>query len=76
MNAGMSMKQKCFNCKNKAVWWYMPGSDSPSNYYCDSHVPRGCSCNLSEDNSEPLDDQDRPYPCCEYDYDPDGFILE
>jgi len=36
----------CYKCKNKAVWCYMPGKDSPSDYYCETHVPRGCSCQL------------------------------
>jgi hypothetical protein len=72
----MLLKQKCFNCTNKSVWQYVPGKPSPSNYYCDLHVPRGCSCNLLEDGSENLDELGRSYPCCEYDYDPDGFILE
>lgn len=34
----------CYKCKNKAVWCYVPGKDSPSDYYCETHVLRGCSC--------------------------------
>lgn len=67
----------CIVCGRKADWFYMPGSES----YCDNHVPRGCSCNAelkegididSEEATnhanyyEPVDDQGRKYPCCEY----------
>lgn len=32
---------KCKNCDQPAVWFYMPGDSC----YCDDCVPRGCSCN-------------------------------
>lgn len=31
----------CFICGCKAKWSYTPGKE----YFCDEHVPRGCSCN-------------------------------
>lgn len=67
------MKYLCDQCKTLAVWNYAPGSGDT--YCCDSCVPRGCSCNLDEDNIEPLDDLGREYPCCEWDYNPKGFIV-
>lgn len=32
------------SCGKNATWLYMPSSDNYP-YYCDEHVPRGCSCN-------------------------------
>ncbi len=67
----------CCICGKKALWGYMPGTES----YCDKHVPRGCSCNdelkpgihidypeaLDHKNYiQKLDDQGRKKPCCEY----------
>lgn len=67
----------CIICGKKAKWSYMPGDEN----YCDSHVPRGCTCNASlkegidpdseeaknpESYIEELDEQGRRYPCCEY----------
>jgi len=43
----------CKICKEEiAVWFYMPSSSDPDRYYCDTCVPRGCSCNryYKEDN--------------------------
>ena len=37
----------CIVCGRKATWSYMPDSSN----YCDSHVPKGCSCN--DDTIEP-----------------------
>jgi len=40
-------KELCY-CNKKAVWWYMPGYSGKKEehpFYCDEHVPRGCSCN-------------------------------
>jgi hypothetical protein len=40
-------KEKCGKCEQKAVWWYAPGysgKQKEDSYYCDDHVPRGCSC--------------------------------
>ena len=47
-----------------------------NNYYCEDHVSRGCSCNMEEDGTQPLDDKGREYPCCEYDYNQDGYEAE
>lgn len=33
----------CLKCGGKAEWYYMPGDELDN--YCDSCVPRGCSCN-------------------------------
>ena len=52
----------CSLCSKKATWCYMPGVAS----YCDSCVPRGCSCNEDESGVEELDEQGRKSPCCEY----------
>lgn len=74
------MKQKCFKCGHKAVWYYMPddrhdepGYNRASKYYCETHVSRGCSCNMNDDGTQPVDDNGREYPCCEYDYDENGY---
>lgn len=45
-------------------------------YYCAGHVPRGCSCMINEDGTEPLEDDGRRFPCCEYGYDEKGFDYE
>ncbi len=41
----------------------------------DEELPRGCSCMMSD--SDPpeylLDDQGRKLPCCEFDYNKEGF---
>lgn len=37
------MEEIC-KCGEKAIWMYMPMSTG-NPYYCDSCVPRGCSCN-------------------------------
>lgn len=80
---------KC-KCGKMAVWHYTPSdrADNDRNY-CDNCVSRGCSCNLypkegvdldaeynSDDWYEPVDDQGRLFPCCEYDYDANGFREE
>lgn len=57
-------KEICDRC-GKAQWAYMPGTA----YYCNTCVPRGCSCNLIDE----LDEYSRPYPCCEYLFDVTGF---
>ncbi len=64
------MKRLCNKCNNLAVWCYMPGGDK---YYCEDHVPRGCSCMADDDGNPQLDEQGREYPCCEYDYNEKGF---
>lgn len=78
------MKIECDKCRDMAVWLYAPSDGT--GFYCDSHVPRGCSC-----NDVPLvlgarpghfgadimiryrDPQGREFPCCEYNYEEDGF---
>ena len=64
------MKIKCDSCGLKAVWAYMPNDKF---HYCENHVPRGCSCMTDEDDNYLKDEQDRLLPCCEYDYDINGF---
>jgi hypothetical protein len=62
--------EKCFI--RKAVWYYMP-SDSIG-YLCDECVSRGCSCNEDpETHEEYRDDKNRLLPCCEYDYNENGY---
>ena len=36
------MKALCKHCDAIATWCYMPGDS----FCCDTHVPRGCSCNI------------------------------
>lgn len=65
-------KHKCHKCDSMAIWFYAP--HKKENYYCDVHVPRGCSCNINPDTlEEDLDEQGRLYPCCEYWWDDQGF---
>lgn len=52
----------------------MPGS--LDDVYCDDHVPRGCACQMNDDDSMQLDDQDRELPCVEYDFDERGFYIK
>lgn len=74
------MKKRCFKCPAMAVWYYAPTPTANDSYYCDACVHRGCSCNLiaygdEEGSSDEQfkDDQGRLLPCCEYDYDQNGF---
>lgn len=39
------MKEKCSKCNNFAKWMYMPSEQDRDIFYCNKHVPRGCSCN-------------------------------
>lgn len=78
------MKDICDSCSNIAVWFYTPGNEE---YYCDKHVPRGCSCNFwppkinGEENwelpfeqwIESLDSSGRKLPCCEFTYSEIGW---
>jgi len=44
----MLEKHICTTCWQPATWYYDPYYDEKveiENYYCDSCVPRGCSCN-------------------------------
>ena len=66
------IKQKCYYCNNKATWLYMPcdyeknkktwwqiESIRKKDYYCDIHVPRGCSCNnIYEEDLDESDSKD------------------
>ena len=74
------LKDYC-DCGKIATWLYMPSYSGPqhNDFYCDECVPRGCSCNLeckdgncdnqATDNwYQPIDEQGRKYPCCEYFY--------
>lgn len=74
------MNIKCCKCNLMATWWYMPG-DAINCFYCDKCVPRGCSCNREYDENgniikEYFDDIGRSLPCCEYDYDENGYDKE
>lgn len=59
------MNKKCDLCCSKAVWFYLPGTSQ----YCDTCVPRGCSCNIDIDGEEHFDTDGRKLPCVEYLYD-------
>lgn len=37
--------KKCCYCDNNATWLLMSGHDITKDFYCDSCVPKGCSCN-------------------------------
>ena len=84
-------KEKCRECDKVAVWFYLPGMediyDREDDYYCEDHVSRGCTCNLSpkdggyenldpENWAEDLDDQGRKFPCCEYMYSEEGWYKD
>ena len=61
------LKYKCTRCGELATWCYMPGfsgREAKDAYLCDECVPRGCSC--TDDDT----------PCCEFDYDEDGYEIE
>lgn len=74
------MKYHCCKCAFKAVWYYAPWTSmkvEEDNYYCEKHVRRGCSCNVDPDTGiEDQDSQGRLLPCCEYDYDVNGFDID
>lgn len=42
------MKAKCCECDKIAVWINMSASREENLFYCDYHVPRGCTCNLCD----------------------------
>ena len=69
------MKRLCDKCDALAVWNYAPGKGDV--YYCEAHVPRGCSCMTEIDDDgvlqDVLDDQGRQQPCVEYNYNEKGF---
>jgi len=71
-------KHKCCVCSLPAVWYYVPWSSDKIErncYYCEDHVSRGCSCNLiyPENIEERKDKLGRLLPCCEYDWNEEGF---
>lgn len=39
------MEPEICNCGEKATWIHMPSSTGFNPYFCDTCVPRGCSCN-------------------------------
>ena len=65
------IKHKCCECNIRAVWYYMPDYEDKvekENYYCEDHVPRGCSCNsrytnsdIGDDDCEIPTDEDKPW---------------
>lgn len=68
------MKYLCGQCKTLATWNYAP---SGNHYCCETHVPRGCLCNIIDDSDvEPTDEKGRLYPCIEWDYSSNGFRVE
>lgn len=125
MKQKRAMKKKrlhrCCKCNNIATWFYIP-SGNGRRFYCDEHVPRGCTCNVDniQDFGEPtndknviwwsknsyenflkqetdptkieeyttktrqsdsfyyeqVDEKGRRLPCCEFDYDENGYEIE
>jgi hypothetical protein len=69
------IKVRCDVCHAKmAQWNYMPGKEY--NYHCDDCVSRGCSCNIiDDDGNEYTDDLGRLVPCCEYNYQENGYTV-
>ena len=70
MNSGKTL---CHKCSNVATWWYIPGRENSDDYYCDQCVPRGCSCETDDHGQYILDEKGRPLPCCEYDFNENGW---
>lgn len=64
------MKSLC-DCGEVATWIYAPGDGA----CCDDCVPRGCGCN-TDFAEEDLDIDGRQLPCCEWEYNDEGWILE
>lgn len=74
-------KLKCLECIKMATWI---NAKDASIYYCDTCVPRGCSCNLQPaDNNASYEDEvewvqeyvhGRLFPCCEFNYNEEGHI--
>jgi len=66
----------CIDCQSMAVWNLASAGIGEEQAYCDSCVPRGCSCNFIPDGAclvEDLGEDGRSLPCCEYLYSEDGF---
>lgn len=56
------MTKEFCDCRNLAVWVYMPGFSSGDRpYFCEECVPRGCDCNLyhfEDDDTGPQGKED------------------
>lgn len=76
MKIKYTLKAKCNNCHNMAAWMYMPADRVNDGFYCDDCIHRGCSCNFDENGVELLDDNGKPYPCCEYMFSNNGFEVD
>jgi len=68
----MNEKHRCCRCNQIARWLYLPDTRNEYPYFCDTHVPRGCSCNASDE----VDDSGRLLPCCEYQYSENGWEVD
>lgn len=70
----------CQTCGAVAIWEYAPSDGS--GFYCDTCVPRGCSCNVLDyddprpDAPQETDMQGRLLPCVEYECWPEGVPVE
>lgn len=84
-------KYKCCKCNKIAVWCYLPTAifycdeHVPRGCYCNSrHIkedgnPDNENFIWLDDNHtlyEYLDEKGRRSPCCEYDYDENGFEID
>jgi hypothetical protein len=71
---------RCWRCGAPAVWFYAPGYTGKRDWTrmsCDRCVARGCSCQWDRDRNAPRrDKRGKLLPCCEYDYAPEGWILD
>ena len=63
----------CIDCQLTAVWYLASAGIGEERSYCDSCVPRGCSCNFVDDKETWFDDNGRSLPCCEYIFSENGF---
>lgn len=74
-------KHTCCKCNSLAIWKYDPSSyvdqkpiKEEDKYYCDSHIARGCNCNINPfSGDQDKDHLGRLYPCSDYLYDNRGF---
>jgi hypothetical protein len=69
------MYLKCSKCNEKATWYYMPSGTEKDWGMCNEHIQRGCSCQLDENNQMSKDEQGRELPCCEFNYNENGFDI-
>ncbi len=73
------MQYNCCVCHKKATWDYAPSVDVLqffNKFYCDEHVPRGCSCSTDEEGNYLIDEQGRELPCVEYFYNEEGHCVQ